>query len=103
MDIENIESRDAGFLSSTKFVAKTVFVESGSAFVADGQIYGGLIYPANDATAEGIVYGNYDVSENDALVSLIVTGVINEDRLAVAPTANAKAALNGIVFEANQY
>lgn len=103
MKIETIENRDAGFLSSTKFVAKTVYVEQDSAFVADGKIYGGLIYPANDATAEGIVYGNYDVTESDALVSLIVKGVINEDRLAVAPSANAKAALTGIVFEANQY
>ena len=103
MKIESIENRDAGFLSSNKFEAISVFVEQGTAFVADGKIYGGLVYPANDSTAQGIVYGNYDVSEKDALVSLIVKDIVNEDRLAVAPSANAKAALTGIVFEANQY
>ena len=103
MKIESIENRDAGFLSSNKFEAISVFVEQGTAFVADGKIYGGLVYPANDSTAQGIVYGNYDVSEKDAHVSLIVKGIVNEDRLAVAPSANAKAALTGIVFEANQY
>lgn len=103
MNIESIENRDAGFLSANKFVAKTVFVGSDTTFVADGKIYGGLIYPANDATAEGIVYGNYDVSENDALVSLIVKGIINEDRLAVPVASAAKAVLTGIVFEQNQY
>lgn len=103
MKIETIENRDAGFLSSTKFEAITAFVEAGTAFVADGKIYGGLVYPANDSTAEGIVYGNYDVSENDALVSLIVKGIINEDRLAVPVASTAKAVLTGIVFEQNQY
>lgn len=103
MKIETIENRDAGFLSSTKFEAITAFVEAGTAFVADGKIYGGLVYPANDDTAEGIVYGNYDVSENDALVSLIVKGIINEDRLAVPVASTAKAVLTGIVFEQNQY
>ena len=103
MKTETIENRDAGFLSSTKFEAIAVFVEAGTAFVADGKIYGGLVYPANDATAEGIIYGNYDVSENDALVSLIVKGIINEERLAVPVASTAKAVLTGIVFEQNQY
>lgn len=41
----------------------------------------GTIFPANDATAEGIVYEDVDVTTGDMPGSVVLKGVVYEDRL----------------------
>ena len=41
----------------------------------------GTVYPANDATAEGIVYEDVDVTTGNMPGSVVLKGVVYEDRL----------------------
>lgn len=67
---------------------------------ADGAKYVpmGTIYPANDATAVGIVYEDVDVSTGNVAGSVVLKGVVYEDRLPVALASAAKTALEGKGF-----
>ena len=57
--------------------------QEGSTTAANGGKYVkmGTIYPANDATAEGIVYEDVDVTTGDMPGSVVLKGVVYEDRL----------------------
>lgn len=57
--------------------------QSGATTTAEGGKYVkmGTIYPANDATAEGIVYEDVDVTTGDMPGSVVLKGVVYEDRL----------------------
>lgn len=57
--------------------------QSGAKTTAEGGKYVkmGTIYPANDATAEGIVYEDVDVTTGDMPGSVVLKGVVYEDRL----------------------
>lgn len=58
----------------------------------------GTIYPANDATAEGIVYEDVDVTTGDMPGSVVLKGVVYENRLPAAINSAAKTALEGKGF-----
>lgn len=58
----------------------------------------GTIYPANDATAEGIVYEDVDVTTGNMPGSVVLKGVVYEDRLPVALAEAAKSALEAKGF-----
>lgn len=84
------------FLESARnYVPKTRQMTQDMATEYNGEkyVFMGTIYPANDATAEGIVYEDICVTYGDAPGSVIVEGRVYEDRLPVAVSADAKAAL----------
>ena len=58
----------------------------------------GTVYPANDATAEGIVYEDVDVTTGNMPGSVVLKGVVYEDRLPVALAEAAKTALEAKGF-----
>lgn len=87
--------------SETGVVRKTRQISAtGAQTAANGGKYVpmGTIWPANDATAEGIVYEDVDVSTGDMPGSVVVAGRVYTDRLAAAPAAAAKTALEGKGF-----
>lgn len=89
------------FLASSKVQAFTYLVsDAGVTADANGKkiVKAGTILPANDATAEGILYNDVDVTNGPQLGSLIVEAYILEERLPVAPNAEAKTALKEIKF-----
>ena len=59
----------------------------------------GTVYPANDATAVGIVYEDVDVTTGNMPGSVVLSGVVYEDRLPVTLASAAKTALEGKGFE----
>jgi hypothetical protein len=61
----------------------------------------GTIYPANDGTAEGIVYEDVDVTAGNMPGSVVLSGVVYEERLPETVAEAAKTALEGkgFVFE----
>ncbi|MEG6615380.1 hypothetical protein V6C27_02910 [Peptococcaceae bacterium 1198_IL3148] len=89
------------FLASSKVQAFTYQVsDEGVTADANGKkiVKAGTILPANDATAEGILYTDVDVTNGPQPGSLIVEAYVLEDRLPVAPAAEAKTALTKITF-----
>lgn len=62
----------------------------------------GTVWPSNDSSAEGIVYEDVDVTSGDMPGSVVLKGVVYENRLPVTLNANAKTALiaAGFVFKA---
>ena len=51
----------------------------------------GTVYPANDATAEGIVYEDVDVSSGNMPGSVVLSGVVYEERLSDAADSYSSA------------
>ena len=64
-------------------------------------VYSGMIYPANDDTAEGIIFEDVNVTKGDAPASLMTAGYVYAERLTETITDDAKTALTavGIKFE----
>ena len=58
----------------------------------------GTIYPSNDSNATGIVYEDVDVSTGDMPGSVVLRGVVYEDRLPVQLDSDAKTALEAAGF-----
>lgn len=58
----------------------------------------GTIYPSNDANAEGIVYEDVDVTVGDMPGSVVLSGVVYEDRLPEALASAARSALSALGF-----
>lgn len=72
------------FLAHEECERKTrQIAQTGATTTTDGGKYVkmGTIYPANDATAEGIVYEDVDVTTGDMPGSVVLKGVVYEDRL----------------------
>lgn len=72
------------FLAHEECERKTREISAtGATTRADGAKYVpmGTIYPANDATAVGIVYEDVDVSTGNVAGSVVLKGVVYEDRL----------------------
>lgn len=89
------------FLAHAECERKTrQFGQDGATTTADGKKYWkmGSVYPTNDGNAEGIVYEDVDVSTGPMPGSVVLKGVIYEDRLAVALDASAKTALQAKGF-----
>lgn len=58
--------------------AMAVTAENGAKYVPAG-----TIYPSNDANAVGIVYEDVDVTTGNMPASVVLSGVVYEDRLAI--------------------
>ena len=72
------------FLAHEECERKTrQILQEGATTSANGGKYVkmGTVYPANDATAEGIVYEDVDVSTGNMPGSVVLKGVVYEDRL----------------------
>ena len=82
------------FLAHEECVRKTYQMAQEDAETrADGAKYipMGTIYPANDATAVGIVYEDVDVTTGDMPGSVVLKGVVYEDRLPEAADTYSSA------------
>ena len=84
---------EPNFLKSANFVPFTFTADE--ALATDGVVKAGTIYPSNDGKARGVVYHDTEVGQP---MSVIVQGHVYEDRLPVAPSEAAKAALTLIGF-----
>lgn len=96
------------FLAHEECERKTrQIAQSGATTGADGSKYVkmGTIYPANNATAEGIVYEDVDVTTGDMPGSVVLKGVVYEDRLpeAVDTYSSATVAAGGNPKELGLY
>lgn len=72
------------FLAHEECVRKTKQIaQTGATTAENGGKYVkmGTIYPANDATAEGIVYEDVDVTTGNMPGSVVLKGVVYEERL----------------------
>lgn len=95
------KTEEINFLASARVQSFTHQIEDAGVTansVGRKIVSAGTIYPANDATAEGIVYTDVDVTDGPQPGSLIVEAYILEERLPVAPSVEAKAALTEIKF-----
>lgn len=61
-------------------------------------IKAGTVYPANNSSAMGIVYEDVDVTNGDMPGSIVVDGVVYEDKLPASVESDAKSAMSGIRF-----
>lgn len=89
------------FLAHEECERKTRQISAEGATTADNggkYVKMGTVYPANDATAEGIVYEDVDVTTGDMPGSVVLKGVVYEDRLPVAIATAAKTALEAKGF-----
>lgn len=89
------------FLAREECERKTrQIAQEGATTAANGGKYVkmGTVYPANDATAEGIVYEDVDVTTGNMPGSVVLKGVVYEDRLPVAIAEAAKTALEAKGF-----
>ena len=89
------------FLAHEECERKTRQIAQAGASTADNggkYVKMGTVYPANDATAEGIVYEDVDVTTGNMPGSVVLRGVVYEDRLPVALASAAKTALQGKGF-----
>lgn len=88
------------FLAHEECERKTRQIAQTGATDVNGRKYVkmGTVYPANDATAEGIVYEDVDVTTGNMPGSVVVKGVVYEDRLPVAIANAAKTALTAKGF-----
>lgn len=71
------------FLAHEECERKTRQIAQTDATTVNGRKYvkAGTVYPANDATAVGIVYEDVDVTTGDMPGSVVLKGVVYEDRL----------------------
>lgn len=88
------------FLAHEECERKTRQIAQAGATDVNGRKYVkmGTIYPANDATAAGIVYEDVDVTTGNMPGSVVLKGVVYEDRLPVTLANAAKTALEGKGF-----
>lgn len=89
--------------SAIGLVQKTEMVTQAMATQVDSKklIYGGTVFPSNDANAIGIVFETVDMTDDEKRpASVIKAGRIYSNRLKTALSAEAKTALEekGFVF-----
>lgn len=58
----------------------------------------GTVWPSNNSSAKGIVYEDVDVTEGNMPGSVVMKGVVYENRLPAAIDSNAKTALIALGF-----
>lgn len=95
------KAEDINFLASAKVVAFTEQIsDAGVAADANGRkiVKAGTVWPANDATAKGLVYTDVDVTEGPQPGSVLREAWVIAERLPVALSDEAKAALTEIKF-----
>lgn len=83
------------FLAHEECERKTRTISQTGATDVDGRKYvkAGTIFPSNDENAEGIVYEDVDVTTGAMPGSVVLSGVVYEDRLPVKIAEGAKTAL----------
>lgn len=59
----------------------------------------GSVWPSNDTHAKGILYEDVDVSTGDMPGSVVISGVVYKDRLAVSLDNQAKTSLEKLGFK----
>ena len=94
----NILSSEVGLVLKTRQLTQEMAIEE------DGRkiIKAGVVFPANDTTAEGVVFEDVDMTDDTARPgSVIIAGRVIEDRLPVELAEEAKAKLieNGLHFD----
>lgn len=97
----NEKAEQINFLASAKYQNFTYEVsDSGVSADEKGRkiVPAGSVYPANDGTAVGILFNDVDVTHGPQPGAVMVEGYVLEDRLPVAPAAEAKTALSEIKF-----
>ena len=62
----------------------------------------GTIYPSNDTNAEGIVYEDIDVTTGDMPASVVLNGIVYEDRLAITGVSYDAVTLKDLVSPKEQ-
>lgn len=103
MYAQRTTSSQINFMASEKFVSFTESVDSTNYNVQvddNGRKYipAGTVYPTNDAKAIGVTIDDVYVDHNPALVGVIRAGWLLKDKLPVAPTSEAMAAMPSIHF-----
>ena len=88
------------FLAHEECERKTRQIAQTGATNVNGRKYvkAGTVYPSNDANAVGLVYEDVDVTTGNMPGSVVLKGVVYEDRLPVALASAAKTALTGKGF-----
>lgn len=88
------------FLASEHFINFSTTISDEGVVAENGKkiVKAGTVLPANDATAKGILFHDVDVTYGPQPGALIVEGYVLEERLPVAPSAEAKTAMNEIKF-----
>lgn len=76
--------------------------ENGKKIVPAGSILNAEGAIVNDATAKYVLLKEIDVTFGPAAGAGVYRGTLNLDKLPVAPSAEAKAALNGIKFMSDE-
>lgn len=80
-------------------VTKTI-PQEGSTAVGDGKyVPMGTVFPSNDEHAIGIVYEDVDVTSGDMPGSVVISGVVYENRLPDDLDSDAKTALIAAGFK----
>lgn len=93
---EGIIRADGWFLDHEECVRKTYEATQAMATTADdGTKYVpmGTPYPSNDNKCIGLIYEDVDVTTGNMPCSVVLKGVVIEDRLPVALDSDAKSAL----------
>lgn len=103
MYAQRTTSSQINFMASEKFVSFTESIDSTNYNVQtdeNGRKYvpAGTVYPTNDAKAIGVTIDDVYVDHNPALVGVIRAGWLLKDKLPVAPTREAMAAMASIHF-----
>lgn len=103
MYAQRTTSSQVNFMASEKFVSFTESIDSTNYNVQvdeNGRKYvpAGTVYPTNDAKAIGVTIDDVYVDRNPALVGVIRAGWLLNDKLPVAPTQAAIAAMPSIHF-----
>ena len=103
MYAQRTTSSQINFMASEKFVSFTESIDSTNYNVQtdeNGRKYvpAGTVYPTNDAKAIGVTIDDVYVDHNPALVGVIRAGWLLNDKLPVAPTPAAIAAMPSIHF-----
>ena len=103
MYAQRTTSSQINFMASEKFVSFTESIDSTNYNVQvddNGRKYipAGTVYPTNDAKAIGVTIDDVYVDHNPALVGVIRAGWLLKDKLPVAPTSEAMAAMPSIHF-----
>lgn len=95
--LPNFLESAVGLVQKTEMVTRTMATQDGSKKL----IYGGTVFPANDATATGIVFETVDMTDDEKRpASVIKAGRIYANCLKATLAAEAKTALEatGFVF-----
>ena len=89
------------FLAVDECIRKTREISAANAVTEKGGkvVKMGTVYPANDSTAEGIVYEDVDVTTGNMPGSVVLSGTVYKDRLAVTLDSSAKTALEAKGFK----